>query len=415
MWRGVNARPDQIQPAGNWSYWLALAGRGWGKTRTGAETVREWATKKLPAPIHLVAPTSADIRDVMIEGSSGLLSCYPQGHAPKYQPSKRHKLTWKNGNVAYGFSADEPERLRGPQCCRFWADELAAWRYAQDAWDNLMMGFRIGDDLRGVITTTPKPINLLREIIKNPATTITRGSSYDNRSNLAAGWFDEIIRKYEGTRLGRQELMAELLDDVPGALWTYALIDAARIKLVDVRWDRIIRIVVAIDPAVTKTEESNETGIVVAGLTVSGHVVIFDDASGKFTAQEWAKIAVDLYRQWKADCIVGEVNNGGDLVAANIFGYDPNVPFRAVRASRGKKKRAEPVSMLYEQGRVHHVGFFPKLETQMCNWTPLSEDEQEDDRMDAMVWSVTALLIDPPEVSESIPLNSPGAYRISPV
>lgn len=413
-WR-ANARTNQLQPPGDWQYWLLLAGRGFGKTKTGAETVREWASKPLPCRIHLIAPTAGDIRDVMIEGPSGLLSCYPPGEAPIYEPSKRHRVTWANGNIALGFSADEPQRLRGPQCGRFWADELAAWRFGQDAWDNLMFGFRIGNDLRGIITTTPKPINLVREIVKDPGTHVTRASTYENRTNLAKKFFESVIRKYEGTRLGRQELLAELLDDIPGALWTHAMIDAHRVKLADVRWDLIVRIVVAVDPAVTSKEESDETGIVVAALTRSMHVIILDDQSCKETPLGWAKRAIDLYRQWKADRIVAEVNNGGDLVEGNIRAVAPPVPYRAVRASRGKKKRAEPVAALYEQGRVHHVGFFPELEAQMCNWTPLSADDQDDDRMDAMVWAVHELLIDMEEQTLEVNYNPPGQYQISPV
>lgn len=412
-WRGFAARPNQLPPPGDWRYWLLLAGRGFGKTRTLGETVREWAEQPLPAPIHLVAPTASDIRGVMIEGSSGILSCYPPGQAPIYQPSQRHKLTWPNGNVAFGFSADEPQRLRGPQCCRFACDELAAWRFGQDAWDNLMFGFRIGDDLRGIVTTTPKPINLIRELIKDPATVVTRASTYENRTNLARGFFDSIIRKYEGTRLGRQELLAELLDDIPGALWTRKVIDDNRIKLVDVRWDLVVRIVVAIDPAVTSKEDSDETGIVVAGLTRSQHVIVLDDQSCKETPLGWAKRAVDLCRQWKADRIVAEVNNGGDLVEGNIRAIAPLAPYRSVRASRGKRKRAEPVAAIYEQGRCHHVGFFPDMERQLCEWTPLSEDDQDDDRMDALVWAVHELLIDMEAIRERVDFNDPGGYRVS--
>lgn len=351
----------------------------------------------------------------MIEGTSGILSCFPPGEAPFYQPSKRHKLTWPNGNIALGFSADEPQRLRGPQCCRFWADELAAWRFGQDAWDNLMFGFRIGDDLRGCITTTPKPINLVRELVKDPGTHVTRASTYENRSFLGKKFFDSIIRKYEGTRLGRQELLAELLDDVPGAMWTRAMIDAGRIKLQDVHWDLLTRIVVAIDPAVTSNEKSDETGIIVAALTRSSHVIILDDGSCRASPGEWAQRAVDLYRQWKADRIVAEINNGGDLVELAIRGVAPFVAYRTVRASRGKKKRAEPVAALYEQGRVHHVGYFPELETQMCEWTPLGEEDQADDRMDALCWAITELLLDMEEQSIRVDYNSPGQYRISPI
>lgn len=410
-WR-LSARPNQIQPSGDWRYWLLLAGRGFGKTRTGAETVREWAKDPLPAPIHLIAPTAGDIRGVMIEGPSGILSCYPMGQGPLYEPSRRHKLTWPNGNVAFGFSADEPERLRGPQCCRFWADELAAWRFGEDAWDNLMFGFRIGDDLRGVITTTPKPIKLVRELLVNPATSVTRASTYENRSNLAKGFFDEIIRKYEGTRIGRQELLAEVLDDIPGALWTRAIIDAGRIRFQDVRFDLMVRMVVAIDPAVTANPDSDETGIVVAGLTRSQHVVIFDDCSCRESPLGWANIAVSAFKQWKCDRIVGEVNNGGDLVAGNIRAVMPFAPFRAVRASRGKAKRAEPIAALYEQGRVHHCGFFPEMETQMVEWTPQATDTQHDDRMDALVWAVTELLIDQEAQTTTVEFNDPTGYQI---
>src|ERR1017187_498536 len=243
-WRGMLARPNQIQPVGKWVHWLLLAGRGFGKTKTGAETVREWAREKLPGPIHLVAPTNADIRKVMVEGSSGLLSCYPTGERPIYQPSLGHMITWPNGNIAYCFSAEEPERLRGPQCARMWLDEVCAWSRAQETWDMAMFGFRIGDDLRNVITTTPKPIKLLKDIVANPATVVTRGSTYDNRTNLAPEFFAEIIRKYEGTRIGRQELNAEILEDLPGALWTREMIECARIHQSEVKWDMIVRVVV---------------------------------------------------------------------------------------------------------------------------------------------------------------------------
>jgi len=351
----------------------------------------------------------------MIEGSSGLLSCYPPDKRPLYEPSRRHKITWANGNVAYGFSADEPERLRGPQCAKFWADELAAWRYGEDAWDNLMYGFRIGDDLRGVITTTPKPTKLVRELIANPSTAMTRGSTYENKAHLGKKFYAEIIRKYEGTRSGRQELLAEVLDDIPGALWTQAMIDAGRIRLQDVRWDLVTRVVVAIDPAVTSGEDSDETGIVVAGLTVSHHVIVLADESLRDTALNWARAAVAAFQRWRGDRIVGETNNGGDLVEGNIRAVAPNVPYRSVRATRGKAKRAEPVAALYEQGRVHHVGYFPELERQMCEYTPLDEGKRHDDRMDALVWAIHELLIDQEEMRTRIVVNDPRSYQISPI
>lgn len=423
-WRGFWARANQLPPAGDWSYWLLLAGRGFGKTRVGAETVREWASKPLPGPIHLIAPTAADIRKVMIEGpNGGLLSCYPPGTAPHYEPSKGHLITWPNGNIAYCFSADEPDRLRGPQCCRFWADELASWRFGQEAWDNLMFGFRIGDELRSVITTTPKPINLLKDILKDPATAITRGSTYDNRHNLSKQFFKTVITKYEGTRIGRQELLAELLEDVPGALWTRALIDAYKVQWAEIRWDVLIRIVVAIDPAVTAGENSDETGMCVVALTRSQHIIVLEDCSCRESPLGWARLAVGKYKTYRADRIVGEVNNGGDLVAGNIHAVSPEVPFRAVRASRGKAVRAEPVAALYEQGRVHHVikSHEPEhgvamnlLEDQMCSYVP-GQSDKSPDRMDALVWAITELLVDQEEIAQRLVLNDPRAYEISPI
>ena len=380
------------------THWLVLAGRGFGKTRTGAETVRQWAYEPLEAPIHIVAPTASDIRKVMIEGPSGLLACYPPGDRPRYEPSKGHMITWRNGNIAYCFSADEPERLRGPQCGRYWADELCAWRFADEAWSNLTFGFRSGDHLQGVITTTPKPTKLLKQIIADPATVVTHGSSYANRANLAPEVLNSIVAKYEGTRLGRQELLAEILEDMPGALWTRGMIETARVRPQDVKWDLIIRIVVAVDPAVTNTEASNETGIVVVGLTRSHHIIVIDDLSARDSPLGWAKTVKAAVLSRGADRVVGEVNNGGDLVESNLRAVAPNIPYRSVRASRGKLRRAEPVAALYEQGRVHHVGAFPQLEDQMCSYNPaiseLSGDSSSPDRMDALVWGITELLID---------------------
>ncbi len=238
--------------------------------------------------MHLVGSTAGDVRDVMVQGESGLLNCFPPGRRPLYEPSKR-LVTFSTGAIAHLFSADEPERLRGPQCDHFWADELAAWRFGQEAWDNLMFGFRLGDDPRGVITTTPKPIKLLLDIIADPHTVVTRASSYENRANLAPAFFDAIIRKYEGTRIGRQELEAELLEDVPGALWARPLIEASRIGIGQLRADTFVRVVVAIDPAVTAGDDSDETGIIVAALTRTGHVFILDDLTCKESPLTWPR------------------------------------------------------------------------------------------------------------------------------
>ena len=708
-WRGYKARKNQIRPPGDWRYWLVQAGRGFGKTRTGAEAIREYVDEGARI-IHLVGSTAGDVRDVMVQGESGLLNCFPPEKRPLYEPSKR-LVTFSTGATAHLFSADEPERLRGPQCVsgdtrvlmadgsekpiavvlegeyvmtragarrvirsrmtsssadvfrlklldgrsivatgdhrvcvtpvssgterrgtryleavttrpgysctakcgrqqkgqfrqtttfitlteistiiesktcncsavqsitasiagknwlrtkrarlpvlfwqrhgierfesrlgslgaacaeeaieaergdrprtvlsgvstrratsnsvariecassaavpslrssahrdivddlaisrqrqpvaehlsegalfavtaagvssacertrgsapenvplismariasvealsrripvydlqiegeheffangtlvhncdHFWADELAAWRFGQEAWDNLMFGFRLGDDPRGIITTTPKPIKLLIDIIADPHTVITRASSYENRANLAPAFFDSIIRKYEGTRIGRQELDAELLDDVPGALWTQMLIDAYKIRLNEIKWDQLVRIVVAIDPAVTAGENSDDTGIVVAALTDTAHVIVIEDLTCKESPLQWARVAVAAFNRHKADKIVGEVNNGGDLVEMNIRAVSPNAPFHAVRASRGKSVRAEPVAALYEQGRVHHVGNFPELEQQMCSFVP-GISGKSPDRMDALVWAVYELLLDPDQV-----------------
>lgn len=355
--------------------------------------------------IHLIGATASDVRNVMVLGDSGLLSCFPPEQRPIYEPSK-HLITFHTGAVAETFSADEPERLRGPQCEAFWADELAAWRFGQDAWDNLIFGFRIGADPRGVISTTPKPIPLVKELLKDPHTVVTRGSSYENRAFLASAFFDSIVRKYEGTRIGRQELLAEILEDVEGALWHRAMIDAHRIRLEEVRWDLVVRIVVAIDPAVTASEDSDETGIIAAALVRSGHILILDDESCRESPAGWAKRAVDLYYKRGADRLIGEVNNGGDLVERNIRTAPgaQNISYRSVRASRGKMIRAEPVAAMYERGLVHHVGTFGRLEEQMCEWVP---GMSSPDRMDALVWAITELAGMDAEAERYVVVNPP--------
>jgi phage terminase large subunit-like protein len=413
------ARPAQMLPGStgaaitrnDWVFWVVQAGRGFGKTRTGAEAVREWAEDP-NARILMIAPTSDDVRSTMIEGPSGLLSCYPPDRRPLYNPS-RHLIHFPSGAIGITRSADEPERLRGPQFTKFWADELCAWNYPEEAWDQISFGFRLKTkNLQGIISTTPKPLKVFKAILSDPGTVVTRGSSYDNRDNLSPQFFDKVIRRYEGTRLGRQEIDAELLEDVPGALWVRKVIDATRITMKEMRWDLIVRIVVAIDPAVTSNEDSDETGIVVAALARSGHVLILDDLSCKESPLGWAKVAIAAYKSRQAHRIVGEVNNGGDLVERNIRAVDPNIAFRAVRASRGKAIRAEPVAALYEQGRVHHVGFFPKLEDQMCEYTPLG-NEKSPDRLDAMVWAVTELLLDEEQMIMQTSMG--GLEVISPI
>jgi phage terminase large subunit-like protein len=377
-WRDI-ARPVQLAPDGDWTVWLYVGGRGAGKTRAGAEWVHE-QVQAGARRIALVGPTAGDVRDVMVEGESGILNC---GQVrPTYEPSKR-RLTWPNGAIATTYSADEPDRLRGPQHDAAWADEIAAWRYPA-AWDMMMLGLRLGTDPRVVATTTPKPVKLVRDLLQTA--TVTRSTTYDNLDNLAPTFREQILARYEGTRLGRQELMAELLEDVPGALWTRDLIERSRGDAPE----HLPRIVVAIDPAVTSGEQSDATGIIVVGADQNVGWVL-EDLSGRFPPDQWARLAVDAYRRWDADRIVAEANNGGDLVASVLHAVDRNVPVRLVRASRGKRARAEPVSALYEQGRIIHAGTFPELEDELCVWTP--DTAESPDRLDAMVWGLTDLML----------------------
>lgn len=381
------ARRNQIEPEGSWRKWLVLAGRGFGKTRTGAEVVRGWAESGRYSHIALVAPTAGDIRRVMVEGESGILAISPPWFRPQWLPT-RNKLVWPNGVTASAYSADEPERLRGPQQAAAWCDEMVAWRYQQAAWDMLMFGLRLGDDPRVVITTTPKPQKLLKEIMREPGTVVTRGSTYENRGNLAPGFFQDIIRKYEGTRLGRQELLAEILEDVEGALWNRARMDANR----RTEHPELYRVVVGVDPAGSHKADSDETGIVVCGAGIDGDGYTLGDASCKLSPEGWGRRVVNAFWRHQADCVVAEGNFGGDMVAHVISTIDPRVPVKLVHASRGKQVRAEPIAAMDEQGRDHHVGSFTELEDQMCNFSPGKYDGSPD-RMDAKVWAMTELFL----------------------
>lgn len=376
------ARPDQLAPRGDWSIWLVKAGRGWGKTRVGAEWVRSVATPG--ARIALVGSTAADVRDVMVEGESGILAVCEPWNRPLYEPSKR-RLTWPNGAIATTYSAEEPDRLRGPQHTHAWADEVAAWA-APDTWDMLLMGLRLGDKPRAVVTTTPRSVPLMRAIQASPGLVVTRGSTRDNALNLAPSFLSGLMARYEGTRLGRQELDGEELDDNPDALWSREAIDGLRLREVP----ELARVVVAIDPATTATASSDETGIVIAGLGVDGRGYVLADRSGRYKPDEWARRAVEAYHAHKADRIVAEGNQGGDMVTHVLRTAWPDAPVRIVHASRGKVARAEPVAALYEQGRVSHVGALPQLEDQMCSWTP---GQASPDRMDALVWALTELML----------------------
>ena len=391
-WYLHGARGSQKPPLGEWRVWLLIAGRGFGKTRTGAEFVRACVAARLARRVALVAPTALDARNVMVEGESGLLSIGPAAERPDYEPSL-HRLTWHNGAIATTYSADEPDRLRGPQHDFAWCDELAAWRYPA-AWDMLMFGLRVGADPRVVVTTTPRPIKLLRELLADPKVVTTRGRTIENQENLAPAFLDQIVRRYQGTRLGRQELDAEMLDDMPGALWQRGMIEATRTSA----HPELSRVVVAIDPAVSASEDADETGIIVAGRDAKGHGYVLADASGRYAPAEWARAAIAAYGAHQADRIVAEINNGGDMVEATLRMIDPNVPFSAVRAAHGKVARAEPVAALYEQGRIHHIGAFPQLEDQMCSFTSdfdRTTAGYSPDRVDALVWALTELLVEP--------------------
>lgn len=397
----ATARPDQITPDGDWLTWVILAGRGWGKTRTGAEDVA-WAGMANPGwRIAIVAPTSADARDTCIEGDSGLISVLPREAVRTWNRSLG-ELILVNGTRYKTFSADEPERLRGPQHNRAWGDELAAWRYPE-AWDQLMFGLRLGQNPQAVVTTTPKPTTLVKSLVAASTSLVTRGSTFDNAANLAPSALAILKLRYEGTRLGRQELEAEILGDLPGALWSLSNLDAYRLR----EAPPLGRIVVAVDPAVTATEASDEHGIIVAGIAEQRGIVL-EDASLSGSPNEWARRVVSLYRSWNADAIVIEVNQGGDMVAHTIRTIDPNVKIKEVRASRGKHVRAEPIAALYEQGRVAHVGSFPALEAQMTQMTASGyEGEGSPDRVDALVWAMTELF--PSMVRPSV---DPGKYAI---
>lgn len=353
-----------------------------GKTRTGAEQVRKWVNQGVKR-IALVAETPADARDIMIEGQSGLLNIYPPGKRPKYEPSKR-RISWDNGAQATIYSGANPDQLRGPEHEKAWCDELAAWQYPQDTWDNLMMGLRLGDNPQAVVTTTPRPIPIIRDLIEEDNVAVTKGSTYENKANLPDNFFEQIIDKYKGTRLGKQELYAEVISANPHALWSYDVISYTK------EYPDLKRIVVAIDPATTSNDDSDETGIIVAGISYNDIVYILDDISVKASPNSWAKQAIKAYKKYKADRIVGEVNQGGDMVESVIKSRDRSVSYKSVRATRGKTIRAEPVASLYEQSKVIHVGTHSELEDQLCTWEP-SKDSP--DRLDALVWAVTELAI----------------------
>jgi len=384
LWR----RPNQVTPDWFWYVWLILSGRGGGKTRVGSQQVIEWAQDGY-SPIALVGRTKADIRDIMVEtGDSSIMSCSPPWFRPKYEPTKRH-LVWPNGVMAITYSGDEPDQLRGPQHMKAWVDELAKFDNPQEMWDNLMLGLRIGPRPQAIVTTTPRPIPIIKRLENDEDTHVTRTHTFENKDNLAPSFLKYITERYEGTRLGRQELAGETLSDNPDALWNRDDLDHYRVSTCP----PLFMVGVGVDPAVSNTSESAETGIVTAGLGYMGkqiHAFVLSDSTLRASPSGWATAAVADYNRFKCDRLIAEVNNGGDMVESNIKTIDPRIPIKKIHATRGKYSRAEPVSALYEQGRVHHVGFFPELEDQLCEWVP---GEKSPDRLDALVWIITDLML----------------------
>lgn len=395
------ARPAQLPPPGNWSTWAIIAGRGFGKTRTGCEWLRANVYGDTPLSkgryrrIAIVAETAADARDVIVEGESGILATSPPGFRPFYQPSKR-RITWQNGAIGLLFNATEPDQLRGPNFDAAYCDELAKWYYAQETWDNLQFALRLGSDPRVVITTTPRPIPTLIDILKDATTVKTSGPTSENEANLSEKFLKKVYSRYEGTRLGRQELSGELLTDVVGALWTRTMIDHARVK---VPTPTMQRIVVAVDPSGTKGEiedEANDVGIVVVGKGVDGDAYVLADRTCNLSPAGWARRAVQAYEEFSADRLVAERNFGGAMVESTVRTADTKkiVSYKEVVASRGKVARAEPVAALYEQKRVHHVALMPQLEDQMTQITGEGfMGNGSPDRVDALVWALTELML----------------------
>ena len=409
------ARPDQLPPepadaSEPWRVWLILGGRGAGKTRTGAEWIRH---KALGLPFHdadqgrepamriaLVGETLAEVRRVMVEGSSGLLAIHADHERPHFESSKQ-QLTWPNGAVAQIFSADNPDSLRGPQFECAWCDEIAKWREAESAWDMLQFGLRLGPAPQVTVTTTPRPIALLQTLLLDPSCVITRASTHDNAAHLAPSFIAEMTRRYAGTVLGRQELMGEIIADQSGALWRRDWIEASRIKAAP----ELTRVVVALDPPVTATATSDACGIVVAGLGTDGRAYVLADRTLQGREPHvWARAAIALYHDVKADRIVAETNQGGDLVVSVLRQIDGSVPVKKVHATRGKWLRAEPVAALYAEGRIAHVGTFDKLEDQMCSFGADGlRGGRSPDRLDALVWAITELMLSggvPPSVRQ---------------
>ncbi|HEY1944499.1 MAG TPA: terminase family protein [Roseiarcus sp.] len=385
------ARPEQTPPDGDWVYWLILAGRGAGKTRTGAEAVRQW-TKSF-AIVNLIGATHDDVREIMVLGESGLMAICPRAERPRYARASA-RLSWPNGAVSQLFSAEEPDRLRGKQHEKLWMDELAAWRHA-DAFEQALLGLRLGDKPQAVITTTPRPTKLIKQLIEDKDAIVTRGSTFDNVHHLAEAFLKRITARYQGRAIGRQELFAEIVEEAPGALWTRALIERQRLAASAAPAD-YSEIVVGVDPPAKSGARADECGIVVVGRTGQGAIHVLADLSSQGdTPGEWAARVGAAFRRFAANRVVAEINNGGDMVVAVLRQSEPNLPVRTVTATRGKFLRAEPVAAAYERGAVFHAGAFAKLEDQLCALTPDFDAKAtgfSPDRADALVWAIADLI-----------------------
>lgn len=390
------ARAAQRPPPGEWRIWLICAGRGFGKTRAGAEWVLSMARQR-EARIALVAASLNEARAVMVEGESGILACAPEQNRPHFEPSLR-RLVWPNGAQAFLYSAAEPDSLRGPQHSHSWCDEIAKWDNAggraEATWDNLQMGLRLGSDPRMMATTTPRAVPLMRRLLDDPGVAVTHGTTYENAANLPAPFLAAMKRSFGGTVLGRQELDGELLTEVEGALWSRALIESCRAAAANDA--ALLRVVVGVDPPATA--RGDECGLVVAALCEDGRAHILADYSlPRPSPERWARAVADAAQVWRADRVVAEANQGGDMVRSVLHAADCALPVKLVHASRGKSARAEPVAALYEAGRVRHVGLFPRLEDQMCGLMAGGSYEgpgRSPDRADALVWALTELMLE---------------------
>jgi phage terminase large subunit-like protein len=389
-------RPEQIEPEGNWNIWLIKSGRGWGKTWTGAITLIDWARTNA-GEYAVVAYKYADARDICAEGPSGILRLLPKSWLISYNRSLGEIFIRCADGVSVSkihlIAADSPDTARGLNLSGAWCDEVVKWRYIESWTEGLVPAVRIGEHPRIVVTTTPKSTPLVKMLVKRVRDEdgthyMTSGSTFENSANLSETALLELRARYEGTRIGRQELYGELLEDIEGALWRQSDLDRDRVNEVPTRYSRVV---VAVDPAATANEESDETGIVVAGKDPQGHGYVIADYTCKQSPLEWAKRVVEAYDAHEADAVVVEVNNGGDMIPTLLRQVRPSLPIREVRATRGKKLRAEPIAAMYEQGRIHHVGFFEQLEEQMTSWTP--DDPKSPDRVDAMVWALTDLMV----------------------